>query len=204
MQCEVEVEGHARTLFCLDIKRRSDTLGSAHSLFYRFIICIYICFCSPAITKTHIASHILLSLYFSQLRNRLSSQPNWLIPVYQNQELTFSACLHALRRICSISKALWCSLSFDFNWVFTFLEVDSCKDSWFEVGFLEFQRLGHMDVPCDLEMDVNGEEVFMVNKVKILSFFFFFFCFVLCKETTFPSPEMWLFAFGELFVTCLA
>lgn len=45
------------------------------------------------------------------------------------------------------------------------------------------------DCFLDLEVDVNGEEVFVVNKVKILAFlnldFLFFFCFCLWKNGCF-------------------
>lgn len=46
-QCQVQVEGHAASLFCLGIKRSSDTLGSAHSsilsLYYIAYMHIYLC-----------------------------------------------------------------------------------------------------------------------------------------------------------------
>ena len=39
-----------------------------------------------------------------------------------------------------------------------------------------------MDVSCDLEVDVNGEEIFFVNKVISVCLASLFFCFVFLKK----------------------
>lgn len=70
-QCQVQVEGHAASLFCLDIKRSSDTLGSAHSsilsLYYIAYMHIYLHFCNPPSQKP-----ILLHTH-----SCLSTSPSW-------------------------------------------------------------------------------------------------------------------------------
>lgn len=155
---------------------------------------LYTLFSSHCFTLT-----LSLSLYKkTQFRRNLngwwSGQYNYFIIIWliycfcKTKNWTFSACLLSLSQNMILLPysfpsfiAYYCLfLRFSFATPFYFPKITSWKDHWFEVGvfsllFFSFFLIFAMDVSCDLEVDVNGEEVFMVNKVRILSLLSSFF-----------------------------